>query len=260
MEDGADMTAQTNWMRAECDEHKWKYVEVRPLSWTPGPDSLLLASQSFWFGTLSLEPSTEQLFRGMHKSCMQRRIRRAEHEQLSYERGRSAELIDAFYKLLMITRRRHQLLPQPRAWFQNLVACMRPNVEVRVARKDGRPIAAIFTLIHRKTVVYKYGCSDERFHHLGAMPFLFWKLIEESKAASFEQIDFGRTDLENKGLIEFKDRLGASHRQITYLRYPQSSRQRGVVARYLPSMRHIFSVLPDPLSSLAGRVLYRHIG
>lgn len=259
-DNGVGASELSEWMRTQCDEQNWKYIELRPLSWKMQPGTSLLASDSFWFHSLSLEPSAEQLFRGLHKSCIQRRIRRAEHEQLSYERGSSAGQIDDFYRLLMITRRRHGLLPQPRAWFQNLVACMSPNVEIRLARKEGKPIASILTLSHRGTVVYKYGCSDARFHHLGAMPFLFWKLIEESKAAGAEQIDFGRTDLDNAGLIEFKDRLGARRRQITYLRYPQISQERGAVAKYLPWMRHIFSVLPDPLSSLAGRALYRHIG
>jgi lipid II:glycine glycyltransferase (peptidoglycan interpeptide bridge formation enzyme) len=160
----------------------------------------------------------------------------------------------------MITRRRHQLLPQPRAWFRNLIACMSPNVEIRLARKDGTPIAAILTLRHRRTVVYKYGCSDETFHHLAGMPFLFWKLIEESKTAGAEQIDFGRTDLDNNGLIEFKDRFGTIRRQLTYFRYPESTREKGVVATYLPAARRLFSVLPDALSSRAGQMLYRHIG
>jgi CelD/BcsL family acetyltransferase involved in cellulose biosynthesis len=259
-DNGVGASQLSEWMRTQCDEQNWKYFELRPLCWKMRPESAFTASQSFWFHTLSLEPSTEQLFRGLHKSCIQRRIRRAEHEQLSYERGHSEELINDFYRLQLITRRRHGLLPQPRAWFQNLIACMSPNVDIRLARKDGKPIASILTLSHRGTVVYKYGCSDERFHHLGAMPFLFWKLIEESKEAGAEQIDFGRTDLDNAGLIEFKDRLGATRRQITYLRYPRSSQERGAVAKYLPWMRHIFSVLPDPLSSLAGRALYRHIG
>jgi lipid II:glycine glycyltransferase (peptidoglycan interpeptide bridge formation enzyme) len=258
--DGTDVFKLKEWIRVQCIEQHHKYVENRPLSWKVEPNSPLAAGQSFWFHTLSLEPSTEQLFRGLHKSCFQRRIRRAEHEQLSYEKGRSVELIDDFYKLLLITRRRHQLLPQPRAWFQNLVSCMSPNVEIRLARKDGKPIASILTLSHRGTVVYKYGCSDEEFHRLGAMPLLFWRLIEESKAAGFEQIDFGRTDLGNAGLIEFKDRLGASRRQITYLRYPKDLNRRGVVEKCLPLMRPLFSVLPDALSSLAGRMLYRHIG
>ena len=109
-------------------------------------------------------------------------------------------------------------------------------------------------------MVYKYGCSDERFHYLAGMPFLFWKLIEESKMAGAEQLDLGRTDLDNEGLIEFKDRFGTTRRRITYLRYPETGREKGVVESCLPATRRLFSVLPDALSSIMGRLLYRHIG
>jgi lipid II:glycine glycyltransferase (peptidoglycan interpeptide bridge formation enzyme) len=223
-------------------------------------DYPLVASQSYWFHTLDLTPSLDQVFRNLHKNCMQRRIRRAEREQLSYEKGCSEGLIDDFYRLLMITKRRHHLLPQPRAWFRNLVACMSPNVEIRLVRKDSIPIAAILTLKHRSTVVYKYGCSDEKFHHLAGMPFLFWKLIKECKTAGAEQIDFGRTDLENDGLIRFKDRLGTTRRRLTYFRYSESTRETDVPVSDLHAMRGLFSVLPDALSSRAGDLVYRHIG
>ena len=86
------------------------------------------------------------------------------------------------------------------------------------------------------------------------------KLIEESKRAGAEQIDFGRTDLDNEGLIEFKDRLGTTRRPLTYFRYPGSEARDGVVASCLPAARHVFSVLPDTLSSRMGGLLYRHIG
>jgi CelD/BcsL family acetyltransferase involved in cellulose biosynthesis len=248
------------WMRAECRGRNWKYIELRPLSWNTQPNHPMAPSQSFWFHSLSLEPSTEQIFRGLHKNCLQRRIRRAEREHLSYETGCSERILDDFYRLLMITRRRHQLLPQPRAWFRHLVTCMSPNIQIRLARKEGTPIAAILTLRHRSTVVYKYGCSDEKFHYLGGMPILFWKLIEESKASGAEQIDFGRTDLDNDGLIEFKDRFGAKRQRLTYFRYPEDTRGQSLVAMKLPMLRRLFSVMPDALSSTAGRMLYRHIG
>src|ERR1035437_8328303 len=248
------------WMRTEYGRQGWKYIELRPLLWGAPPDGPLTASQSFWFHSLCLAPSVEQIFGNLHKNCIQRRIRRAEREQLSYEKGCSEEILSDFYRLLMITRRRHKLLPQPRALFRNLVACMSPNLDIRVARKGRIPIAAILTLRHGRTVVYKYGCSDESSHHLAAMPFLFWKLIEESKAAGAEQIDFGRTDLDNEGLIAFKDRFGTSGRRLTYLRYPGSESEKSAVASYLPAARRLFSVLPDALSSRAGGLLYRHIG
>jgi CelD/BcsL family acetyltransferase involved in cellulose biosynthesis len=259
-ESGNSFELTTEWLRTECREQNWKYIELRPLSWGMHAESPLTVSQAYWFHTLDLTPSLDQVFRNLHKNCIQRRIRRAEREQLSYEKGCSEELVNDFYKLLMVTRRRHHLLPQPRGWFRNLVACMNPNVEIRLARKDNVPIAAILTLKNRSTVVFKYGCSNEKFHHLGAMPFLFWKLIEESKMEGAEQVDFGRTDLENTGLIRFKDRLGTTRKLLTYFRYPGSTRDLEVATSELPATRRLFSVLPDALSSRAGQLVYRHIG
>jgi hypothetical protein len=258
---GADEVFElSEWMREGCRTHKWKYIELRPLYGNVHSDISLEPSQSFWFHTLSLSPSIDRIFGNFHKNCIQRRVRRAEREHLSYEKGCSEDILGDFYRLLMITRRRHHLLPQPLAWLRNLIACLSPNLDIRVIRKDGVPIAAILTLRHGRTVVYKYGCSDESYHHLAAMPFLFWKLIEESKAAGAEQIDFGRTDLDNKGLIAFKDRFGTTRRQLTYLRYPIIEAEKSAVASYLPAARRVFSILPDALSSRAGGLLYRHIG
>ncbi len=260
LNENGDSFELTEWMRSECSQHKWKYIELRPLSWEMYLNYPLAASRSFWIHTLDLAPSLKQIFSDFHKNCVQRRIRRAERAQLFYERGCSEELLNDFYQLLMITRRRHQLLPQPRVWFRNLIACMSPSVEIRVARKNSTPVAAILSLTHERTVVYKYGCSDEKLHHLAGMPFLFWKLIEESKTAGAEQIDFGRTDLENYGLIRFKDQFGTRRRQLTYFRYPETTSGKYGSASELPGARRLLSVLPNSLSSMAGKLLYRHIG
>lgn len=248
------------WMRAEYRQRKLRYVELRPHSGAVDSRSPLRASQSFWLHTLDLTPSTEQLFRNLHKSCIQRRIRHAEHQQLSYEKGSSQELLNEFYRLLLISRRRFRLLPQPRIWFQNLMECMKPNAEIRLLRKDGAPVAAILTLRHQKTVVYKYGCSDEGLHHLAGMPLLFWKLIEESKAEGVERVDFGRTDMDNHGLIRFKGHFGAACQSLKYFRYAEKARERIPARTDLPAARALFSALPDVLSSRTGQLVYRHIG
>lgn len=250
----------TGWTLSELRERNWKYIELRPLRGEMKTDCPFAACKSFWFHTLDLTAPLDQIFLKMDRNSIQRRIQRAERAQLSYEKGCSEEILNDFYRLLMITRRRHQLLPQPLAWFRNLIFCMNGGAEIRVARKGGTAVAALFTLRHRGFVVYKYGCSDERFHHLAGMPFLFWKLIEESKAAGAEQIDFGRTDLDNDGLIRFKDQFGTVRRQITYLRYPERAPGESPAFSLMPSARRLFSVLPDALASAAGRLLYRHLG
>ena len=188
-----------------------------------------------------------------------RRIRHAEHERLTYERSSSEQLVEEFYKLILITRRRHLLLAQPREWFQNLITELSPNAEIRVARKDGSPIAAILTLRHRNTVVYKYGCSDGRFHRLAGMPFLLWKMIEESKLEGAESINLGRTELDNRGLIEFKDRMGTTRSKTSYLRFPRTETTSGVQLSRLGMQRRLLPFLPGFVFSRMGRVVYKHI-
>jgi lipid II:glycine glycyltransferase (peptidoglycan interpeptide bridge formation enzyme) len=134
---------------------------------------------------------------------------------------------------------------------------MGDNLEIRVARKSDTPIGAILTLQDRSSVIYKYGCSDEAFHYVGAMPFLFWQLIQESKASGAERIDLGRSDLDNAGLITFKDRFGATKRSLDYYRYPESPSHE--TKRGTNAMRRLLSILPDTVACTAGRVLYRHM-
>ena len=194
----------TEWLSGECKEKHLRYFELRPLSTVESAVSGLLPSRSYLFHELDLQPDLNQLFQQLHKNCFQRKIRRAERERLSYEVGRSKELVDEFYRLTLLTRRRHHLLPQPRIWFRNLVECMGDDVQIRVARKNGTPVAAILTLRHRSTLVYKYGASDANLHRLGGMPFLFWKLIQEGKASGAEKIDLGRSDLDQAGPRPFQ--------------------------------------------------------
>lgn len=248
------------WAKAQSRQRGWKYIELRPTQCHGDLTNGMEPAQSFWLHTLDLTAPLDQLYRGLHKDCIQRKIRKAERSTLSYEKGVSAEFLDDFYRLLTMTRRRHRVPPQPRHWFSNLIACMAPNAEIRIARHNGNAISALFSLRHKETVVYKYACSDERFHSLGAAPFLIWRLIEESKMAGAQRIDFGRTDPDNEGLIEFKDRLGAARSRLTYCRYQVRGSARAAPNAYASLAKRSFTIMPDSALSFAGRLLYKHFG
>jgi Acetyltransferase (GNAT) domain len=248
------------WLRAECEGGRCKYVEVRPLSALELAPEELGPSHSYSFHALDIRLPEGQLFEKLHKDSVQRKIRRAEKEGLSYEAGRSEQLQKEFYRLLLMTRRRHRLPPQPRIWFKNLVECMGDRALIRVARKNNVPVAAVLTLQHGSSAVYKYGCSDERFHNLGGMPMLFWRLIQESKRSGMETIDFGRSDIENNGLIAFKNKWGTVRSTLTYYRYPVCKESPALSNWDSRTARQFFALLPDAFMSVAGRILYRHVG
>lgn len=255
-----DFSEFYRWLTSISHQRQWRYIEFRPTQWEQTWSIPGAVKQSFWSHILDLSDSPERIYARFHKDCVQRRIRHAEHERIVYERGRSEPILKEFYRLLLITRKRHHLLPQPYAWFRNLAANFGPNLEIRVARKDHTAIAATLSLRHNHTVVYKYGCSDERFHSLGAMPYLFWKTIEESRESGVNRLDFGRTEIENRGLTAFKDHFGTVRNRLTYMRFPITGRSKTIDLASVPGTRALVSVLPGQVSSCMGAFLYRHIG
>jgi CelD/BcsL family acetyltransferase involved in cellulose biosynthesis len=240
-----------------------KFAEVRPRSAELTSLAGWTAYAQYWLHILDLQPGLEQLYSHLHKDSIQRKIRRAEREGVVIEQGRSEVFLRDFYNLMVLTRRRHRVPPQPLAWFRNLAACFQSQLTVRVARVGGRPIASIMTLRHKNTVTYKYGCSDEQYHPLGGMARLFWETIQEAKAEGLVELDLGRSDLDNEGLARFKDHLGAAKATVKYWRFGQDSdRPAGLARRTLKSslVQTVLARLPTPLFRLAGAVLYRHAG
>jgi len=245
-------------MKRYVDEDRWKYIEIRPTSYEPPCSTKLARSVTYCFHRLDLRRSMQELFRGFHKDCVQRKIRRAEREKLQYEDGTSEDLLQQFYRLLVMTRRRQCLPPQPQDWFRGLIAAFGKDLKIRVASKDGVAVASILTLSHKKSMIYKYGCSNSAFNNLGGTALLFWKTIQEAKENGFDELEMGRSDVDNLGLIAFKEHWGASGRLISYWTYPhRGTRLPNVWKR---SARHIIPVVPNLALETVGKLLYRHIG
>ena len=132
----------------------------------------------------------------------------------------SERLLSSFYRLLRMTRRRHRLPPQPLAWFRNLLANLGDSVSIHVASKNSEPIASIADAVVQEDhllQVRRFGC-DASSPGRHAVPVLAG---DSGRAArGFEELDLGRSDFDQPGLIAFKDHLGASQSTLTYYRYP----------------------------------------
>jgi CelD/BcsL family acetyltransferase involved in cellulose biosynthesis len=256
--DGDDLERVLSALKDNLRAGKSRQIELRPVTAPAGLVGESGSEPTFWLHRLDLRPSLEDLFRGFHKDCVQRCIRRAERERLAHEEGRSEELLRSFYRLTVLTRRRQHLPPQPLPWFRNLVQAMGDRLTIHLASKDGKPVASILTLRHKGTLTYKYGCSDKSLGSLGGMQFLFWKAIQEAKTSGLVEFDLGRTDLDNPGLIAFKDRWGASRSSLVYLRFPVRRSHHGGGRLGVRIAKQLFSVAPDCVLTTAGRFLYRY--
>jgi len=261
----SDLTAFVAALREQLRQGQLRYIELRP--WH-APDKNLLdadATYEYYLHHIDLTPDLNTLFRNCHKSSTQRKIRRAERERLVYREGRSETLLDQFYQLLVLTRRRQKALPQPKKWFRNLMDAFGERLKIRVAYRNEQPIASIITLRHKDALVYKYGCSDANFHRLGGVQMLFWKSIEEAKREGLRLFDLGRSEPGNAGLVNFKEHWGASRSTLTYLRLLKSDTRKGAFVSAGADWKqrvanNLLPHVPNRMVRSAGEWLYRHVG
>jgi hypothetical protein len=244
---------------AQYDVGKWEYTEIRPTLYEPERHTGFEKSATYWTHDLDLSKTEQELFCNFHKTSIQGKIRKAEREGLRYEEGNSESTLAKFYRLLLKTRRRHCVPPQPRSWFRALISTFGDDLKVRVVSKDDLPVASILTLSYGRSIVYKYGCSDERFHSFGGIALLLWKTIQEAKGRGLEVLDMGRSDCDNPGLISFKERLGARRQPLFYWTYSNTPR-RSLDVQGRTWLRKIIPTTPDFVLEMAGTLLYRHIG
>jgi len=243
----------------QAQNRLWRYVELRPVR-IDLAKGIGQPSEHYVLHRLDLRPTIEVLRRNLHADSIRRKIQRAEREGLRVESGNSEALLADFYGLHITTRRRQAVPPHPLKWFRNILHCLGKSAALRVARNGKRAVAAVLTLEKGTTLVYKYGCSDQRFHNLGAMQLVYWDMICDAKSRGLLEVDMGRSDLDNEGLIAFKDKWGTQRQELSYVRYPAGSGGSGREIAHARTAKFLVSRSPDWLLAAVGNLLYPHAG
>jgi hypothetical protein len=258
----SDFQAILESLSRKMEDSALRYIELRPLHANRGTlkhQPAFGLGDRYLFHSLDLSGSPAALFSGFDKDCVQRRVRHSERMGLTYEKGRSPELLRKFYHLLILTRRRQRVPPQPLRWFQNLVGSVGENLTIRVISQGPIPVAGNLTLQHKGRLIYKYGCSDRRLNRLAATPSLFWHTIQEAQTDGAHTFDMGRTDLDNLGLIAFKSRWGTDSQLLCYWRSPQPGEERSYFRSQGCKLgQHLLSSLPTIVLLPASGFVYKH--
>lgn len=249
----------------QVSRNGWRYFEVRPLSPTGIARPKWQTSTVYLHHQIDLGPDIETLYQNLHKDSVQRKIRRAERDGLEYAVGTAEPLLDAFYRIMVQTRRRHGVPPQPKKWFRSLVESFGESLQIRVAFNAAEPVAAMMTIRHKDTLIYKYGGSDVRYNKMGGMHLLYWNSIRDAKRWGLRTFDLGRTDAHQSGLATFKKRWGATESSLSYSRYSESGDDLHSFELATPNWKrrtakYVFEHTPHALLPALGRLLYKHFG
>jgi len=237
---------------------RWKYIE-----WRGGETYFqgIEPSLSYYGHALALTPGEHEIFAGFRDST-KRNIKKAIKEGVDAKISNYSEALKAFYQLHCNTRKYHGLPPQPYSFFDKIYEHIISKEEgfVVLASYQKRTIAAAVFFHFGEKAIYKYGASDKAYQHLRANNLVMWEAIRWSAQNGLQSFNFGRTEPENDGLLQFKRGWATSEKMINYYKYDFEKEsfinERSKVTGF---HNRVFSITPIPLLRFVGSMLYKHI-
>jgi hypothetical protein len=206
------------------------------------------------------EPALFQSFR----SSTKRNIRNAKESGLAVTHETSLEATREFYRLQCLTRKEHGLPPQPWIFFKNLheKAISRDMGFITLAAIDKKFIAGYVFLIHGNRALYKYGASDKVYQNLRPNNLVLWEGIRKCQVLGCRNLNLGRTEMHNIGLLQFKQGFTQTKSTINYYNYNIKEK------RYLLGSRPqneglkkaVISKFPIPILQCIGSAIYKFAG
>ena len=225
----------------------------------------LVAGARYKHHYLPLSGSIDELFRRLHPSCIRRRLQQAKRTGLTVERRQDIQSVRCLHSLLVATRRRLGLPPIPVDLFEAAFRYLSSDrVGVYLAISRGTPVGGALAVKFKDMWTAEYsGHAD------GAPPgtdqYVYWHMIECAKNSGAASFSFGRTSLDNQGLLDYKRRWATIEEDLTdYVAYPGRTPRATESAKTVHPAFYLSARLlrytPTHIQKCFGDFCYRHLG
>jgi lipid II:glycine glycyltransferase (peptidoglycan interpeptide bridge formation enzyme) len=260
----ADITLLLEASKKEVETNAATYLEIR--GWQENSaiaHTGLVAHNYHLVYLLDLEPDIKAIQAKFHDN-VRRGIQQSEKRGVTAHLASSEEDMDRFYRLHVTTRKKLGVLPQPHRFFKSLFRhVISQNLGfIGLAECEGKTIAGVVFLTHGNTLYYKFNASDNNFLQRRPNHLVTWKAINYALANQYQCLDFGRCSPEEEGLRTYKSRWGSREVNLPYYFYPAVKGFTNVTEdspRY-KTMRLFSHMVPQSVFTMAGSLLYKHLG
>jgi CelD/BcsL family acetyltransferase involved in cellulose biosynthesis len=227
-------------------------------------DRFAQVNELAWHGT-DLDRDEDAIFAGLRAGARQH-VRSAQRRGVTIEFGTGLDAVRTFYDLHRQTRKRkYRLLSQPLAFFENIWKAFAPHdaIAVGLAHHNGEVIAASLYLMWNDVIYYKFGASNPEYLNLRPNESLAWESMRLGRRRRCRAYDWGVSDLDQPGLVAYKQKFASEERRVTVLRHTPagyanpSGAQAGQVLGQLTELLTRADV-PDDVTEQAGDTLYRY--
>jgi serine/alanine adding enzyme len=239
-----------------------KYVEIRGFV---SEKAKFVCNNYYKRHFITLPPEPVEMRKKINKRTIQYSIRKAEKAEVTIVEDNSEKGIEEFYRLNLLTRKKHGVPPQPKRFFINMIHNMVSHctTSILLAKWDSKAIAAGVFFKFLKTVYYKYNVSDPDYLSTKAPNHLLtWKAIETACKEGYRYFDFGRTAPDNEGLMRYKEMWGAEAVDLPYSYYPEArgigtKEEKGLLYN---AITRTWRSMPDAITTRLGPLIYPHLG
>jgi CelD/BcsL family acetyltransferase involved in cellulose biosynthesis len=197
-----------------------KIIEVR------GPaanDSDFIAFNYYKSHVLDLKCTIAELKKKIDKRTIQYSIRKAEKAGVKVREQNDQEGMNQFYRLNVLTRKKHGVPCQPKKFFDNLFkhVIQKGRGFLLLAYYQQEAVGGGLFLTTEKNIHYKYNASDpDVLGKITPNHALTWHALKKGCEEGFQSFNFGRTSPDNVGLMRYKSMWGSTVLNCAYYYYP----------------------------------------
>lgn len=257
MKSNIDLSPLIEYIISWGHHRNWRYFEFRSPNFS-APGGL---KKIFYFThEIELTSSVENLWKTLRDNN-RRNIKKAMKKGLKVKFENSLESLREFYRLQILTRKRHGLPPQPFIFFHKLyndIISKNMGFIASIYHQKKMIAGAIFLDFNHRSI-FKFGASDESYHSLRPNNLLIWEALINCKERNNQVLNLGRTAPNNSGLLNFKRGWSGKEYELSYSWYQLRGKLppwKGSSEPALPST--LAYLIPNFILRLAGKILYKH--
>lgn len=240
-------------------KRKWKYLEIRG---GKNFNEHFSPWVTYYRHTLDLSEDSGHIFSNFREST-KRNIRKAIKQEVKVNIENSLASVKDFYRLNCLTRRHHGLPPQPFIFFKNIYEhVLAKGLGLVLLASNGElNIAGAIFFHYGDKALYKYAGSNRAYQNLRANNLVMWEAIKWYCRNGYKSLSLGRTDSEDRGLLQFKSGWRPREEIVEYFKYDFTKNSFTKNAtRAIQLSRRVLRMMPSPMLKIFGLILYRHIG
>jgi CelD/BcsL family acetyltransferase involved in cellulose biosynthesis len=212
-----------------------------------------------WSHVTNLAGSADEMLARLHPD-VRRRIRKGQALGLKAEIRTDPGAMDAFYRLHLLTRRKHGVPIQPRRYFhlfQRLIV-ERGLGHVVVATYGGHVLSAGVFCRTQGTTLYKYGASDPAAAEMPANYLMFWTSMVHALESGCCRYDFGKTAVTHESLRFFKKKWATEESPLPYFYAPHAPASTDPSFVLTHVVGPVIRNSPLAVCRAAGEAFYKH--